>query len=83
MQHVLALSHSFLLAKYKVRMCAMVPVVCPPWGLMVIRDNSLGLLPTRNPHGFVAVRYRGCPGRGDILDMTCCPFSFIFNLDGG
>ena len=56
MQHVLALRHSCHLEKYTVTLCAMAPVVCPPWGLMVIRDNSLGLLPTRNPHGFVAVR---------------------------
>ena len=43
MQHVLALRHSWLLAKHKVTLCAMVPVVCPPWGVMVILDTSIGL----------------------------------------
>ena len=31
---ILALSNSYLLAKYSVMLCAMVPVMCPPWGLM-------------------------------------------------
>ena len=55
MRNLLALKNSCLLAKYTVRMCAMVPVMGPPWGLMGIRDTSLGLIPPRNPHGFVAV----------------------------
>ena len=55
MQHVLALRHSCLIAKYTVTLCSMVPVMCPTWGLMGIRDTIFGLLPPRNPHGFVAV----------------------------
>ena len=55
MRHEIELIHSCLLVNYTVTMCAMVPVMCPPWGLMGILDTSIGLLPPWNPHRFVAV----------------------------
>ena len=55
MQNVLVLRHSCLLSKYKVTMCAMVPFIFSPWGLMGVRDTIIGLLPTQNPHRFAAV----------------------------
>ena len=71
-----------LLANYTVKMCAMVPVMCPPWVIMGIQDTSIGLLPPQNPHGLVAVGCRGFPGRDYLLDMPYCHFYFIFNLNG-
>ena len=61
----------------------MVPVVRPFGGFDIAQDISIGLFPPQNPCVFVTVRERGFPSRGDILDIHCCFFPFIFNLDFG
>ena len=46
-------------------------------------DTSTCLNLHRNPYGLVAVIQRGCSSRGNLLDLGCYPFPFIFNLDFG
>ena len=47
-----------------------------------ISPKSCLFLP-QDPNVSIAVRYRGRSSRCDIIDLGCCPFPVIFNLDCG
>ena len=51
--------------------------------LVGAQDTSTCLLLPRNTGGLVNVKYRGYSSRGDLLDLGCFPFSFVFNLNCG
>ena len=53
-------------------------------GLFVFtEDTSPCLLLPHDPYGHVAVRKRGRSSRSNIIDLGCCPFTIIFDLDCG
>ena len=57
-QGVLVFRHSCLLAKHRILLYTMLPVVRPLWGFVRAQDISIVLPPPRNLHGLVTVRDR-------------------------
>ena len=80
--HVLALRHSCLLAKHTIALYIVV-LLRLVIGFLRAQDTSPCLSLLSSPCGLVTVRERGCHSIDNILDLRCCPFPFIFNLDWG
>ena len=80
---VVLFSNSCLLANNTIIIYTMVPVLLHFWGFVRAQDIIIGLHLPHNFHWFVTVRERSCPSRMNLLDMHCCYFPFIFNLDCG
>ena len=85
LRHMLLLRNSCLLAKHAVELGTVTIkrlVVGFFVGLYETSPKSCLLLP-RYPNISAAVRKRVRFFRGNLLDLGCCPFPVIFNLDCG
>ena len=83
MRHILLLRHSCLLANNATDLGTVMLRQIVVGSFFVVEDTSTCLLPPRDYNESVAVIMRGPYSRKHILDLDCCPFSIIFNLDCG
>ena len=83
MRHILLLRHSCLLANNATDLGTVMLRRLVVGSFFVADDTSPCLLPPRDYNGSVAVIMIGPSSRKSILDLDCCPFSIIFDLDCG
>ena len=83
MIHILSPRHYCLLANHAMALITVMLVRLLVGSFIVAEDTIPCLLIPRDPNGFVAVRMRGRSSRSNILDLGCCPFTVIFDLDCG
>ena len=83
MRHILPIRNSYLLAKHTLALGTMVSVRLFLGSIVGSKDTGTCLLLPRNPDGIIYIRCI-CHSRiGDLLDLGCRPFTFVFNLNCG
>ena len=83
MRRILLLRHSRILAKHKMALVSVMFWRLVVRSFIVAEDTSPCLILPRDTNGSVSVRTRGRSSRINILDLCCCPFPIIFDLDFG